>query len=536
MSKHLRVLSPVFKSKGGKRTMSKYLKALSAAAAIIVILASCAPAPTQPASTPTKPAPTVTPSKPLNVVMTNEATSLDPYVEIVRTSLAITQNIIEPLVRNTAALTYIPWLAESWEAVQPTKWRIHLKRGVKFHNGEPFNADAVLYSAGLARNSVQVRSLFTFVTGVEKVDDYTVDILTDEPNATLPVTLAWVYVLPPKYHAEKGANFGTSPVGTGPYRFVQWTKGVDLQLERNPDYWGPKPAVAKIVFRWAPEASTREAMLETGEVDIAQNIPPALVDRLNASGRAHAETIKSARNLFFRINCYSGPTADVRVRKAINYAIDVDSIIKGLYQGRAYGRDKGLMILEGMVGYDKEGRVQPYTYDPTLAKKLLAEAGYPNGFSTKLWHTVNRYIYDKEAAEAIANQLAQVGIKVELIGMEAGTYFSKINSGKVEGIAMDSTAPMLMTALFTARFYLLSSDPKAYGANARTEEFIAQTQKEFDLDKQAKILQDFEAYVNNDWVPFVWLWRQQDIYGLKNSVNWKPRPDDVLGLETASWK
>jgi peptide/nickel transport system substrate-binding protein len=491
------------------------------------------PAPTEPPTTaPTEPAAAV---EPLKVVLVSEAFSMDPTVDINKPALVIINTMIEPLVMNTPEGTYIPWLAESWEAIEPTRWRIYLKQGVKFHNGEPFNADAVTYSVDAFLEAKQVRSYFSFITGTEKVDDYTVDILTDQVVSILPASLAYLYVFPPEYRAEMGDDFGLNPIGTGPWRFVEWTKGVDLKVELNPDYWGPKPSIDQIVFRWAPEASTRVAMLETGEADIVQNVPPAFVERVNASGTARIETAKSIRKVFLRINVQEGPTADVRVRKALNHAVNVESIIENLFLGRAYGRDTGAMILEGMVGYE-EGRLEPYKYDPELAKELLAEAGYPDGFSTKLWHTLNRYMYDKEAAAAIADQLAQVGIDAELIGMEAGAFFSTVDNEQVEGMNMTTCGALFMTPLYCARFHWYPGTIRAYGANERTEEYLDRAMAAVDVEEQAKILQEFEDYIYYEHVPIVWLWHQQDIYGVSNRLDWKARRDELLSFETASFK
>jgi peptide/nickel transport system substrate-binding protein len=344
-----------------------------------------------------------------------------------------------------------------------------------------------------------------------------------------------MYVFPPEYHAEVGAaGFGEEPIGTGPWRFAEWNKGVDLKVEPNPDYWGEQPSIGEIQFRWAPEASSRVALLETGEVHIAQNVPPALIGRVQNSGNARVETAKSIRKAFLRTNIDDGPTADVRVRQALNHAIDVDLIMEALFRGRAYGRDTGF-ILEGMEGYE-DGRLSPFEYNPEKAKELLAEAGYPDGFETTFWHTIGRYMLDKETAEAIAGQLAEVGIDVTLEGMEPGAYFSKVSSERLPGIHFAASAPLFMTPLYHPMIEFQLDMPYGYGGNEETDTYTQAAMAELDPEQRVKTLQEFEDYVFTEHVPWVWLWHYQDIYGVSNDVNWTARPDEFMTFEETTFR
>jgi peptide/nickel transport system substrate-binding protein len=473
---------------------------------------------------------------PLQVVLGGEPTSMDPSVDTLKSSLVITNTMLETLAMNTPAQTFKPWLAESWQLVAPTKWRLKLKHGAKFHNGEPFDADAVIYSVKVFRETKGLaRGWFGFLAGAEKVDDYTVDLVTSQPTAIVPSSLAFLYVFPPKYHAQVGSEgFAKKPVGTGAWRFVSWTPGVQFKVEPNPDYWGRKPAIGEIHFRWAAEGSSRVALLETGEVHLAQNIPPALAERIERSGTARVEAVKSIRKVFIQFNINEGPTKDPRVRRALNHAVDVESIIRTLFRGRAYGRDKGL-ILEGFEGY-QGASLQPFKYDPELAKKLLAEAGYANGFETTLWHPIGRYMLDKEASQAIAGQLARVGVKAKLEGMETGAYFAKMSKEKVPGMNFFACGPLYMNPIFCSLVHHQPGAAFAYGADERTAQFIKSYTETLDEPKRAKVVQDFERYVYDEQVSWIWLWHQQDIYGASNKVNWKPRSDELMTFEEVSFK
>ena len=481
-------------------------------------------------------APPVEAADPLRVVLGGEPTSMDPSVDTLKSSLVITNTMLETLAMNTPTQTFKPWLAESWQSTGPTKWRIKLKRGVKFHNGEPFDAEAVIYSVKVFRETKGLaRGWFGFLAGAEKVDDYTVDLVTTQPTAIVPSSLAFLYVFPPKYHGQVGSEgFAKKPVGTGAWRFVNWTPGVQFKVEPNPDYWGKKPSIGEIHFRWAPEGSSRVALLETGEVHLAQNVPPVLAERVERSGTARIEAVKSIRKVFIQFNINEGPTKDPRVRRALNHAVDVESIIRTLFRGRAYGRDKGL-ILEGFEGY-QGAKLQPFKYDPELAKKLLAEAGYANGFETTLWHPVGRYMLDKEASQAIAGQLDRVGVKAKLEGMETGAYFAQDVEGEGAGMNFFACGTLYMNPLFCSLVHHQPGAAFAYGADERTAQFIKTATETLDDAKRAKVYQDFEDYVYNEQVSWIWLWHQQDIYGASNKVNWKARSDELMTFEEVSFK
>lgn len=474
--------------------------------------------------------------RPLIVALSAEPRLLEPTIDTIKPSLIIDLTMMEPLAMNTAEGGFVPWLAESWNPVEPTRWRLTLKQGVQFHNGESFNADSVLYSLDVYQNTEgEARGWYNFITDAVKVDDYTVDLITEEPTTTLPSTLAFLFVFPPEYHSSLGSDeFGQNPIGTGPWRFMEWNKGVDLKVEPNPDYWGEKPFIGEIHFRWAPDATSRVALIETGEAHIVENVPPALIDRVNNSGIARTETVKGIRKAFLRMNLESGPTADVRVRRALNHAIDVESIIENLFLGRAYGRDTGF-ILDGMEGHIP-GRLTPYEYNPELAKELLAEAGYPDGFDITFHHTIDRYVLDVESAEAIAAQLAEVGINVELVGMEPGAYFSKISSSRVEGIHFAASAPLFMTPLYHPLIEFELDKPYGYGADEMTDAFTRQVRAEVNTEERIELLREFEDYVFYEHVPWVWLWHYQDIYGASNEIIWTPRPDQIMSFEKVTFR
>ena len=244
--------------------------------------------------------------------------------------------------------------------------------------------------------------------------------------------------------------------------------------------------------------------------------------------------MKSIRKVFIQFNINEGPTKDPRVRRALNHAVDVESIIRTLFRGRAYGRDKGL-ILEGFEGY-QGAKLQPFKYDPELAKKLLAEAGYANGFETTLWHPIGRYMLDKEASQAIAGQLDRVGVKAKLEGMETGAYFAKMSKEKVPGMNFFACGTLYMNPLFCS---LVHHQP---GRRSPTAPMSARRSssrprpRRWTSAKRAKVSRTSSDYVYNEQVSWIWLWHQQDIYGASNKVNWKARSDELMTFEEVSFK
>ena len=475
-------------------------------------------------------------SRDLAVVLGSEARSLDPSIDTNGLTLPITNTIMQTLARTNRKLEIVPLLAESWKPVAVDKWQIKLRPGIKFHNGEPLNADALAFSVQVFQKTTgTARGYFSFIKGTEKIDDLTLNIITDGPVSILPSTLPFLYVFPPKYYAEVGPDgFGKKPVGTGPWKLKTWTGGVEIVVERNPDYWGEKPSIGNIQFRFAPDASSRVAMLLSGEVQFANDIPPAMLPRIEGSNSVHIERVKTARSVYLQMNVESGPTADVRVRKGINLAVNVESIIKNLYRDHAYGRSRGF-IIEGMEGYQAD-ELKPYSYDPERAKKLFAEAGYPNGFPLDFWYPIGRYLLDKEASEAIAGDLKKVGIDVKMHGMEPGAYFSKSASERLAGINFFSCGPLFINPIFCPIVHFKPGASWAYGANDKTDQYIKQVTAELDPAKRVKLERDFERYVQDEWVPWAWLWFQESIYGVSNQIVWTPQPDEKIWFTDMSRK
>lgn len=314
----------------------------------------------------------------------------------------------------------LPWLAESWEASpDATTWTIHLKPGVQFHDGTPFNAAAVKYNLerllkiGLARGS------FDMIQSIEVADENTVVIHTT-PFAPFMhlLTYAPAGMISPTQADKLGwDNYYQQPIGTGPYKFVEHVRGDHSLLVANENYWRGRPYIDKIIAKPIPEAGARVAALEAGDIHVALSVPPVEVPRLEANPAIEIMRAKPARTMYVGINNQWGPFKDKRVRQALNYAVDKDAIKENIFLGEALVSTAPYTPLA--FGYSRQ---EPYEYNPAKAKQLLAEAGYPDGFEVTLTYGPGRFSMDTEVVEAVASYLQDIGLKVKIEPLEWAAY------------------------------------------------------------------------------------------------------------------
>ncbi|MBI1734806.1 MAG: hypothetical protein HYR51_06510 [Candidatus Rokubacteria bacterium] len=342
-----------------------------------------------------------------------DAVTLDPHMHSAQETLSILLNVFESLVEFTDKYEPVPALAVSWKQIEPTVWRFSLRKGVTFHNGEPFTAKAVKFSVDRLLDPNQKAPMGTRLQALKEarvVDDYTVDIATKEPYAPVLYILSlYLAVVPPEAVKQMGdTKFGLAGIGTGPYRVAKWVKDQELVLEANAKYWKGAPRVQRVVWKPIPEDSARVAALQTGEVDIITAVPP---DRWKdiQQGKGTRISAKTGTMLYIGMDALNPPFNDVRVRRAMNHAVDVDTIIKKILLNTA-DRMNG-PFFKTTLGYDPG--VPLFKYDPALAKKLLAEAGHPNGFETVIstYPSSEGTTNVMEVAETGAYQRQQVGIR-----------------------------------------------------------------------------------------------------------------------------
>ncbi|MBM3521929.1 MAG: hypothetical protein FJX57_03140, partial [Alphaproteobacteria bacterium] len=340
-----------------------------------------------------------------------------------------------------------PLLVESHRLLEPTLLQLKLRAGVKFSNGEPMNADAVVHSIKLFIDPKAAPAYAIYaktIASAEKLDDLTVNLRMAFPYPAVDLLLTQIYVTPPAYWNQVGAAaFQQKPIGTGPFKFVEWVKDNRLVMDRNETYWGKGPQnVDRVIWRPVPDDTARAAGLETGEYDIATNLAITSVLRLETQSQLQIDAVPSFRIfqlILSSLDIHPSPLRDKRVRQAINHAIDKDAIIKNLLFGKARALS-GQVLRREQLGH--EPALKDYPFDLAKAKALLTEAGHPNGFSVVFKFPSGRYAQDREVSEAIAGMLAKAGIRTEMVVLEPGEFLRQLRGRELAPIAFLGLAPL----------------------------------------------------------------------------------------------
>jgi peptide/nickel transport system substrate-binding protein len=430
-----------------------------------------------------------------------------------------------------------PMLATAWRTVNDTTWEFTLRQGVRFHNGEPFTAHSVKatidYALDPANKSHYAASAYWKpVKEVQVVDDYTVRFITEKPwpNLIDHASLTNALIMPAKALKELGAQrLAQHPIGTGPFRFVEWRRDERLVLERNPDYWQGPADVSRVTFRFIPEFSARLAALLSGEIDIMKDVPPHAVEAVERSGRATVRAAVSSRiNYLALVTLKPGPMQDVRVRRAMNHAINVDELISQVLKGRAT-RMCGPLAPPN-VDY---APVECYAYDPQRAVNLLREAGHdPARLTLTLDTPSGRYPLDKDVSLAIAAQLQRLGIKVNVVVNEWGTHLDKIKNRTTGDMFFLGWGPALWGQGTIEPLFKADQTYASYGNNKVLDEKIARAVTLVDARARAAAYAELQRLIRDE-APWVFLWQQHDLYGVARHVEWTPRADEKVWMYEA---
>lgn len=466
------------------------------------------------------------------VAQGTEPTRLDPDMHRENTSNNVILNIYDALVERDWDEKIQPDLAESWKFLDDNTLEFKLRKGIKFSNGEPFNAAVVKYNiervAGLlpeAKKTLNPPGWET-VREVKVIDDYTVQIITKAPNPLLLSLAAQKYMVPVEY--TKKDNFeslATKPIGTGPYVLKSWMKGGELILQARKDYWKGAPKIDEVVFRPIPEDATRIAELKVGNVDIIANLKPDNIKEVEAEKHLQVKYAPSARTAMIFINAEMDKLKDVRVRKAINHALDVPSLIKNVMGGNAYR--VSTLCPRNFVGWDPEEKF--YDYNPEKAKRLLAEAGYPNGFEAEILTPRGRYLNDVQATEAIAGMLTAVGIKTKVNAVEFGVFAKQTQAHQIPEFMYAAWGNPHFDVLYTVKAVVRSGQMFSWYSNPAMDELIDKANQTADPEKHEGYLRQLLRLMYDD-PPFGFLYNQRDIYGVNKRVAWEPRSDEDINL------
>jgi peptide/nickel transport system substrate-binding protein len=482
-----------------------------------------------------------------------DSLSMDPYMLNESLLLSFTGNMYEGLTGRNKKLELVPELATDWKQTAPTVWRFNLRKGVKFHDGSPFTADDVIFSLERARGEgSDMKTYVGAIKEIKKIDDHTIDIITAQPFPILPEVI-YLWRIMPRQWSEK--NNATRPVdvrkgtenhasnnanGTGPFMLKSRQPGVRTVLVPNPNWWGKaEHNLTEVIFTPIGNDATRVAALISGEIDMMQPVPLQDIARINANPNLKVMQGPELRTIFLGMDqkrdelLFSSvkgknPFKDKRVRQAFYQAIDIEAIKKNIMRGAA--TPTGLMVAPGINGFVPELNAR-LPYDPEAAKKLLAEAGYPNGFEVTMNCPNDRYVNDGEICQAVAAMLARVGVKVSLLAETKATYFPKILSRNTSFYLLGWTP-----ATYDSHnpLYALMATPGEGGqgqfnlgaySNSKIDELTGKVASETDKGKRDAMIR--EAFkIHQDDVGHIPLHQQALAWGMKKNVELIQLPDN----------
>ena len=468
---------------------------------------------------------------------------LDPQRHVATIAENQLRHMYEPLVMfERDLLTISPVLATEWERIDDLTMQFKLREGVTFHNGEPFNAEAVRYSILRPLSDEtpgDTRSTYAIIEDVEVVDEYTVNVITSSPDPALLARLTGFHttIVAPEWASGGPDVVARESVGTGPYKFVSWSPNEDLVIEANEDYWGNVPSIKRVRLQTIVEQATRVAALRAGDVHVAKDMPPEEVNDINASGRARALRSVSNRVPFDFMTVTEPPLDDPRVRQAINLSANVPGVIDAILLGN--GNRVSTIMAPWVFGFDPT--LEPYPDDPDRAMELLEEAGYPDGIDISIWHIQGRYPKDREVAEAMAQQMARAGIRCTPELREAATITEMQRAKETPGLIFASWGNWFFDAdnsfipLFGCEQAAAFGDwRRPYGCNQEFEDLIQEARTELDEERRLELYAEAQQMFYDD-AAALFMYHLVDIFGVDNWVKWEPRHDEFMWAHEMEW-
>ena len=464
-----------------------------------------------------------------------DPTTMDPHQQRETTTVNLLRHLYDPLMERDAtnAQKFNGILASSWDRVSPTVTRFHLRRGVTFSGGETFDAGTVVYNIErvLGRTAEGkpplIAYLFPTLKGATKVDDYTVDVETTAPDPVLIPVLTGLLIVPTGAADKDPHALAATPNGTGPYTLVRWDRNNQVLLEAKPRYHLGGARIENVTFKTMPDASSRLAGLQSGAVDIITNLPPDNIKDATSTGKARVESVPSDRVVAIWLDTLTNPILAKRdVRIALNYAVDADTIVKTVMDG--YAVRLATIVPPYFAGYDRD--VKPFPYDPQKARKMLAQAGHPNGFSMHMMVPRGRYLNGEQIAQAVAGYLGKVGVKVQIDLVEFGIFAKATQERKIQdsflgadGESSLDPTPLMQTVVVTGTTgFSWFSDPKI-------DQSVAQAASTVDPAAHARALQQAQVELKAN-PAFIYLFVYKDLYGVSKRLDWRPRTDEEIYL------
>lgn len=475
------------------------------------------------------------------VGLSSDPQSWDPIDTFLLDWSTVATSVFEGLVERTLDLELKPGLAESWEYLDDSTLQFKLRQGVVFHNGEPFNADAVKFTfdrlLGEEGQKGPQYSNYTSIDKVEVVDEFTVKMHLKSPDPVLLTKLAGygAVIVPPKYVQEKGDDhFNNNPVGTGPFKMTEYKRDQQFVLEKNPDYWKEGlPKLDKVTFKVIPESSTRLAELQTGKIDIMKRVEVAQANSVKETDFLELKEVGTPTVFSLRFDTAQKPLDDVRVRQAINYAIDKDTIIEEILGG--FG--KPISTYQSDLSFGNNPDLEPYPYDAEKAKELLAEAGVAEGTTLEVFIPGNDGTF-KELTQAVSFYLEEVGLKLNINSVDNTTLISDlIPKGEAGHMYRQGWGGWTLDYDNTA--YLMYHEGEQWNPSfkdEKVEELLAAQRATVDQAEREVIFKELTERLY-ELAPEANLYQAVDLYAVNKRVeNFQPPHEDRMRLEEVTVK
>ena len=476
----------------------------------------------------------------VTIALATDVSSLNPYGQDNNVTNQVMFHVYEPLVTQDRDLSIIPCLADSWEESEDgMPWTFKLHEGVKFHDGSDFTSEDVVASYDYAREpGSSYNSRFTSVESVEAVDDYTVVIHMKNKYPLLLTDLAMVCISNKEnIEGKTPEEVGSSVIGTGRYKLVEHVKEDHIDMVANEEYWGGAPEIKSVRFRPISNAATRTATMLSGELDVMGGVSVQDVERLEATEGIHVVSEPSMEMIYMNMEQMlddnpaveggGNPLKDVRVRQAMYQAIDTDMIINNVMQGHAY--PTATLIRDTFNGYSPE--LERFPYDPEAAKALLAEAGYPDGFTITLDAGSDITVNSSEVAQAVAGYLEKVGIKVNLNLMPSATFLPHIRPYEHKtGLLISAWSVYTGEGITMMNQHCYTYDQekgtgnanRGHYSNPEVDKLISEAMQESDKERRAELTKQIDKMTHDD-VAYIPLYVQENIFAVKDDIDYTPR-------------
>ena len=461
--------------------------------------------------------------------------TMNPHGSDADSNLSVMANFFDGLLQRKAPGGELaPALAVRYEHPDALTWKFYLRKGVRFHNGNPFTAEDVKFTFERLKdpNASEFINTGKSIASIDVIDDYTIVLRTKDPIPWFANNLHQIFIMDKEStEARDMGDVNSKPIGTGAYKFVEWVKGSYLRMEANEDYWEGAPPIKKVELRPIVESSTRFAALVSGQADIVSGVPVELYERVVKNPKLQVVSRPARRAIFLALGNKPGtPGADIRVRKAMYMAINEDEIIEKIMRGHA--APAAQISDPATIGYNPDLKRLPY--DPDEAKRLLKEAGYADGFEITLAGPNDRYVQDEKIAEAVARYLARVGIKVNLDVKPKSIFFPEVAKGvhSFYLIGWFDGAYDLGRSFF--KLIHTYDKEKGYGAWNGTrfsdpdiDRLLEKTARIVDQAERRKALQELNRLAMADRIAWIPLHYQEDLYAIQKGkgIKFMPRPD-----------